>query len=325
MKSLQASMILKDEEEMLPKALDSMKGIDSIMICDTGSSDSSFDIYEDYKKKEGYKLEWFKYSRFNTKDHIKDFSHARNECKEKCTGDWLFILDGDEWFDWDIQKVKDIINSSWIGKHDVLTIKSKIVIQSKDKPIDQTTDQPRVFRNLKELWYYSEYHNSLSWFPNGKSEMPELLKHSQLYQTSFIINSEFSPNHRKYPNRTKTIIEDVLKKRPNDTRAMYYLAQEYLNKPEKETLSALFWLNRYVSLAPRTKETAEAHFLLATIYIDLHMGHEAVNHCFECVKIMPQYKQAWEAIYKMSHPELKKYYKAVLDVADNKGLMIVRK
>ncbi|KKM26653.1 hypothetical protein LCGC14_1582610 [marine sediment metagenome] len=322
MKTIQASMILKNEEEMLPKALDSMKGIDSVMICDTGSIDSSFDIYKQYQDK-GYNLEWFKYSRFNPDDHIKDFSHARNECKEKCTGDWLFILDGDEWFDWDMKKLKDIINSGWAGKYDVLTMKVRTVIETDDKPITQVTDQPRVFKNRDELWYYSEYHNSLSWLPTGLGGNIELLKSNQFYQTTLMINAEFSPNHKVYPNRTKTIIEKVLKERPGDARAMYYLAQEYLNK--KDPLPALFWLNRYLDIARITVETAEAHWLIATIYIDLNIIGKAVHHCFECVKIMPSYSHAWEVIHKMAHPDLKKYWKAVLDVADNKGLLIVRK
>ncbi len=48
MKKLEACMIIKNEEQMLPKALDSLKGIDNITIVDTGSSDKSFDIYKEY-------------------------------------------------------------------------------------------------------------------------------------------------------------------------------------------------------------------------------------------------------------------------------------
>lgn len=316
MKTLQASMILKNEEQMLPKALDSLKGIDSIMICDTGSTDKSFDIYKEYQKK-GYNLEWFKYSRFNADDHIRDFSHARNECKEKCTGDWLFILDGDEWFDFGIEKVKKMINSGWVGDYDVLAVDVKT-------PHEQT-QQPRVFRNKPDIWYYSEFHNSLSVFPNGREGRVELFSQSKFYKTSFLIHAEFSPNHKIYPDRTKTIIRDVLKKRPNDSRAVYYYGRELLNQEDPDPFEALFYLLYYTEITPATKETAEVYFIIATIYVDLHIGNKAIEYAFKCVQIMPSYNQAWQIIHAMAHPELKPYWKKMLDSADNKGLMIVRK
>jgi len=315
MKTLQASMILKNEEKMLPRALDSMKGIDSVMICDTGSTDSSFDIYKDYKK--SHNLTWFKYSLFDPDNHIMDFSHARNECKKKCTGDWLFILDGDEYFDWDIKKVKDIINSGWVVKHDVLTID---VETAHDK-----TSQPRVFKNKPEIWYRSEFHNSLSWFPDGPEGKAELFQPSKFYKTSLLIHADYSPNHKIYPDRTKTIIKNVLKKRPNDSRAVYYLAMEYLYQKEPDPFAALFYLQYYTEIAPVTPEMVEAWFLMSTIYIDLNIGNKAVEYAFKCVQVMPSYNKAWEIIYKMAHPRLKPYWEKMLKSADNKGLMIVRK
>lgn len=317
MKSLQASMILKNEEEMLPRALDSLKGIDSIMICDTGSTDSSFDIYEQYKKKPGYNLTWFKYSLFNADDHIMDFSHARNECKEKCIGDWIFILDGDEWFDFDLEKIKNIINSGWIKDHDVLLLDCKTE--------QEATSQPRVFRNIDTLWYFSEYHNTLMKYPAGRDKMPEMIPQSRYYKTSFIINAEFSPNHKIYPKRTLRIIRNVLKKRPNDARAMFYCAREILNQEDPNIYEALFWLLRYVEAAPPTPEMAEVFYLISTIYIDMELATKAVEYAFKCVELMPQYSNAWKIIHGMAHPQLKPYWEVMLKKSDNKGLMFVRK
>ncbi len=323
MKTLQASMILRNEEEMLPRALDSLKGIDSIMICDTGSSDKSFDIYKQYQAK-SYNLEWFKYSRFNTEDHIKDFSHARNECKEKCTGDWLFILDGDEYCNFDIKKVKDMVNSGWVGDYDVLRadVQTTISVPESDNIIE-TSSQPRIFRNKDDIWYYSAYHNTLMMWPEGRDKMPAYFTSTNYYKTSFLVIADNSPNHKKHPNRTLDILTDALKKNPGDARAMYYLAQEWTNR--REPIKALFYLKSYTDIAPPSTESAEAWFLIATIYIDLGMLGKASEAALKSVFILPSYKQAWELIHGLSTEMFKPYWKKMLDGADNEHLMIVRK
>lgn len=317
MKSLQASMILRNEEAMLPKALDSLKGIDSIMICDTGSSDSSFDIYQQYKDK-GYNIEWFKYSRFDTENHIKDFSHARNECKEKCTGDWLFILDGDEFCEFDIGKVKKMINSGWTGKYEVLTVHVKSYGKESTELIEKT-DQPRVFRNNPTYWYVGAAHNSLMIIENGQ---PMVFGQSRLYKTTFLIEAHYSPNHDADPNRTLDILTEALKANPYDTRYMYYIAREWLNR--QDPLKALFYLERYVEIAQPNPETADAWFIIATIYLDMNMVPKASESAMKAVWILPSYKRAWEIVHGLSSKEFKEYWKVILDKADNKHVMFVR-
>ncbi len=313
MKSLQASMILRNEEEMLPRALDSMKGIDSVMICDTGSSDSSFAIYEEYSKK--MNLEWFKYSRFDTENHIKHFSHARNECKEKCTGDWLFILDGDEYIDFDIAKIKHMINSGWIGKYDIISL----VVKSEQ----EETTQPRVFRNKESIWYHGAFHNRLSHWPEGREGIAEQFTFAAFYQSTFEVIAEYGPNHDKEPDRTLNIVTEALRANPGDTRALYYIAREWLTR--KEPIKALYYLNLYAEIAPPTTELAEVYFILSTIYADLQIWSKASEAALKAVGVLPSFKQAWQMIYSLSHETFKPYWKVMVDKADNKSVMIVRK
>ncbi|MDR0926946.1 MAG: glycosyltransferase [Ignavibacteria bacterium] len=82
---LSVCMIVKNEEKMLPGCLDSIKDIaDEIVIVDTGSSDRTIEIAEEY----GAKLHYFKW--------IDDFSAARNESIKYATGKWILYLDADE-------------------------------------------------------------------------------------------------------------------------------------------------------------------------------------------------------------------------------------
>jgi len=85
-------MIVKDEEEVILRALNSVRHIvDYYCICDTGSSDNTVKIIRDYLKEnnfEGkvYKRNWV------------DFAHNRTEAIERASGkcDYIMTLDADE-------------------------------------------------------------------------------------------------------------------------------------------------------------------------------------------------------------------------------------
>ena len=82
---LSLCMIVKDEEQLLPSCLESVKSfIDEIIIVDTGSTDRTILIAEQYGAKI-WNILW-----------EDDFSKARNVALEHATGDWILQLDADE-------------------------------------------------------------------------------------------------------------------------------------------------------------------------------------------------------------------------------------
>ena len=79
------SMIVKNEEKYLRGCLDSVKEVvDELIIVDTGSTDSTVKIAEEFGAKI-YNYEW-----------TNDFSAARNFALGKSTGKWILYLDADE-------------------------------------------------------------------------------------------------------------------------------------------------------------------------------------------------------------------------------------
>ena len=313
MKSLEAFMIIRNEEEMLGAALDSIKGVDMVTICDTGSSDGTFDIYKEYQGK-GYNLKWFKYSRFDAENHIKHFSHARNECKQHCTGDWLLYIDGDEVNEFEAEKVKNMINSQWIKPYSVLLIGVQTDID--------LTHQPRVIRNSPDLWYHGAAHNSLRRFPKGLEGKSELLSTSEYYKTSLKLRAYNSPNHQREPNRTLNILLEELKIDPYNDRYIYYVVREWLNR--REPIKALFYLNRYFKVAPPTNELADAYFLAATCYADMGEQMTAVEYALKAVAVLPSLRVAWRLLEALSHPQWKEYWHHMVLKADNKNVLFIR-
>lgn len=87
-KLLSVCMIVKNEEEVLERCLQSIHGIaDEIIIVDTGSTDNTKQIATKYTDK-FYEIKW-----------ENDFSKARNYAASKSSGEWILVIDADEYVD----------------------------------------------------------------------------------------------------------------------------------------------------------------------------------------------------------------------------------
>jgi len=94
-------MITKDEEGFLRDCLLSVQDyVDEIVIVDTGSSDNTLKIAEEFGAKI-YHFTW-----------CDDFAAARNESIKHATGDWILVLDADEVIaEKDLVKIKELIKT----------------------------------------------------------------------------------------------------------------------------------------------------------------------------------------------------------------------
>lgn len=78
-------MIVRDEEENLPRCLDSVAGlVDEIVLVDTGSADHTVSLARSYGARV-FRLEW-----------PENFAMARNFSLDQATRQWIFCLDADE-------------------------------------------------------------------------------------------------------------------------------------------------------------------------------------------------------------------------------------
>ncbi|MBW5448467.1 glycosyltransferase [Cohnella sp. CFH 77786] len=87
-KLLSLCMIVRNEEKVLARCLDSVQGfVDEIIVVDTGSTDGTKEIagrYTDHV----YDFTW-----------INDFAVAKNEAVRRATSKWILVLDADEYLD----------------------------------------------------------------------------------------------------------------------------------------------------------------------------------------------------------------------------------
>ncbi|MBO5550552.1 MAG: glycosyltransferase family 2 protein [Lachnospiraceae bacterium] len=86
--TISVCLIVKNEEKLLPRCLDSLEGIaDEIVIVDTGSGDGTKEAAKRYTSKL-YDFKW--------RD---DFAAARNFAFSKCSCDYIYSADADELID----------------------------------------------------------------------------------------------------------------------------------------------------------------------------------------------------------------------------------
>lgn len=151
--NLGISMIVKDEEEHLPEALESVKSIaDEIIVVDTGSTDSSKEIAEKFGAKV-YNYKW-----------NNDFAAARNDALEKNEAEWVLYIDADERLEHEsINIIKDLVQNSdsTIGAY-ICKINNKHKTDYQGKLFQG--QYPRLFRNygFPFIYYFGKIHEQIS-------------------------------------------------------------------------------------------------------------------------------------------------------------------
>ncbi len=153
MKRLSVCMIVKDEEELLPRCLDSVTGIaDEIIIVDTGSTDHTKQIASEYS------AQLFDYTWSN------DFAAARNESIRHASGKWILVLDADEYLakeeydDWE-----QFLESEKPLNHLAYTL--PVINFTGDNASDDeisTAPVTRLFPNFKGIFFERPIHEQLT-------------------------------------------------------------------------------------------------------------------------------------------------------------------
>lgn len=96
--TLSVVIITFNEEENLPRTLESVKWADEIVVVDSGSTDRTVEIAKSF----GAKV-WV--------EPWKGFAAQKNSALEKATGDWILSLDADEEVDEELQQsIQDVLN-----------------------------------------------------------------------------------------------------------------------------------------------------------------------------------------------------------------------
>lgn len=147
--TLSLCMIVKDEEEMLPQCLAAVRdAVDEIIVVDTGSTDRTVEIAEEF----GAKVIDFPWTG--------SFSDARNVSFDAATCDWMMFLDADEVLvEGEAEKLRALTGRTWA---EAIYLVEQNYTGAADEGTSVTHNALRVFRNRPEYRFTGRLHEQIA-------------------------------------------------------------------------------------------------------------------------------------------------------------------
>jgi len=208
---ISACLITKDEEKNLRKCLDSLKGIaDEIIVVDTGSTDKTIEIAQEYGAIMG-SFTW-----------INDFSAARNHALSLATGEWALWIDADEQLDPScLAAFHHGIVRSHIGGYSIEIVN---YLDDHGTTTEFVHSPTRLFRRIEGIHFTEPIHEQITpsmmalglpWTP-----LPNCRIHHDGYRQAAL-------DEKDKVQRTLNILEGVIERNPNDPFHLFNLANTY--------------------------------------------------------------------------------------------------
>lgn len=286
---LSAVLIVKNESQIIERCLNSLVGVDEIIISDTGSSDNTVEIAKRYTDKVYTDFLW-----------CDDFAKARNHAKDKATGDWILSIDADEFVEPDgINKIRQSIEAA-TEEHMALGVTMRA---------ENSTNfhqYPRVFR--KSCVWVGAIHEAIN-YPSS-ANIPVTITYG------------FSPAHHLDPDIDIRILQKQVEKNPKSTRDVFYLAREYWYKKNYQV--AALWYQHYLTIGYWKPERADAYLMLARCKWNMGEGEEARTNCLQALSLNANFKEAALFMAELSWESNARVWKAMAEAADNSDVLFVR-
>ena len=214
MPTVSLCMIVKNEEEVLARCLESVRGLfDEIVVVDTGSTDATKEIAGNYTDKV-YDFRWI--------DH---FAAARNFSFSKGTCEYLMWLDADDVILPEDAKAFQKLKDEWDPAVDTAMFKYNIAFDEQGKPTF-TYYRERLLRNGPRAKWEGAVHEVIA--PFGK-----------------IIHAPVAVTHRRKaktdPQRNLKLFEGLLERgEALSPREQFYFARELFYNTRYKDAVAVF-------------------------------------------------------------------------------------
>lgn len=189
-------MIVKNEERVLARCLDSLIGLmDEIIIVDTGSTDKTKEIAKKYTDKV-YDFAW-----------VDDFSAARNFSFSKATMDYIYVADADEVLDEENRAEFQKLKEAMLPEVEIVQMyyanqKSFNTVYNFDKEY-----RPKLYKRLRNFLWVDPIHESVNLEPI-------------VFDSDIVINHMPESNHA---NRDLSVFKKMVAKGQRLSKKMHNL------------------------------------------------------------------------------------------------------
>ena len=259
MVTISVCMIVKNEEAVLARCLDSLCNIaDEIIIVDTGSTDKTKEIASKYTKNI-YDFVW-----------INDFSAARNFAFSKATKDYIYSADADE-------VLKEIDRKKFLQLKQVLLPEIEIVEMIYVNPDDcnmvynyKKEPRPKLFKRLREFRWIDPIHETIALDPI-------------VYQSDIEITHLPQSLHS---SRDFKALERELQTKGTLSNRLYsmYAKELFISGTKKDFFNAKQWFEaRFLDETNQEEVRIEAGCVIAKYYTLMEEFEQFLSFCFQAV------------------------------------------
>lgn len=272
--TVSAALIVKNEQANLAKCLRSLRGkVDEIVIVDTGSTDDTRRIAQEYTPKV------FKSKLFNEHTEVVDFhfGEARNEALDKCSYDWILSIDADEIVNGD--GLRDYIDASKSRLYNVwLTGGTRLV------------RVPRVFRRDPDMRWRNRVHEQPGKGQDGKA--------AYAFMPQDVMSIHHEPGTTEHSlkryQRNILLLKRQLINNENVGHAVMQIAQTYGAIGPHMGLEALgHYFAYYLNADPDSNYRSQSIMGIVTSLINVGLHQLALPYAEEFARCEPNCPEAW--------------------------------
>ncbi len=271
--------------------LSSLTGIDEIVVVDTGSQDTTVEIAREFTDKVFTDYTW-----------NDDFAEARNYARQKCEGDWILSIDGDEVLEeGGVEKIRKIVENA-------LPDQLHFSVEMTAAGSGAKHNLPRIFRN----------DGSVSWLGIAH----ETLTPYQRNLTDVVITYGSSTAHALDPDRMLRILAKVVNSPGATPRDLYYYAREFYYRADYPQAMRLW--KEYVAIATWMPEKTDALLYIARCQSLLGLNEEARKTCADAVLHNPMFREALLFLGDLHAPPWKEKWHKLAEAATNDDVLFKR-
>jgi len=273
------NMIVKNESKIITRLLNSvLPMIDYYCICDTGSTDDTMDIIQNF-------FETNKIEGKITNEPFKDFAHNRTFSLHQCSdipADYLLLLDADMVLDTSNIKNMDEFKNS-------LTLDGYHVFQGADSFFYKNM---RIIKNDPSISYWGVTHEYVK-LPGGSK--------TGLIEKSILFINDIGDGGSKIDKfeRDIRLLKKGLEDLPDDPRYTFYLANSYRDAKQYE--NAIETYKKRIEIGGWIEEVWHSFYSIGCCYRNLNDMPNAIFYWMEGYEKIPD---RLENLY-----EIIKYYR----------------
>lgn len=265
---LSACLIVKNEEDMLRRCLESLQdGVDEVIIVDTGSTDTTKEIAKEFTDKV-YDFKW-----------IDDFAAARNFAASHATGEWILAIDADECVEEQNLQAAITELKSHEGKYNSYLVEIVSFLGNQGE-FTTVNKMGRLYKNNGEVSFRGALHEQIV-DTDEKGVMS--LSSLKLYHYGYLKNVVEKKNKKE---RNLKIVKESLKVKKNDGFALFNYGQELRRQDKTEEA-----LNKFIE-AYKYKKSVDAGWVSTCLYFIIE-SLVALKRYDDALKIIQDATTVW--------------------------------